>query len=404
MEMSHPARQPGGRPTAAPRSRHPGARHAGLVLCLAAVVSLAGAAGEPHDPRARELARLRAQIQGLQARIQHTREQRDDFQRRLRETEKRIGALTRRLQETRRRLARDRRALDRLNRERADGRQRLEAQRHALSAQVRAAYAMGQQQYLKLLLNQEDPAALGRALTYYDYLNRARAQRIAGIQKTLTHLAGIQDKIRQRTRELEALRAAQLADREALVRSRSARAQVLADLDRKVAGQTREIERLRRDADYLVRLIRGLTLYLDELRADRPLTQRFEQLRGKLELPARADLLARFGDPKQGELKWEGLFLAAPAGRQVHAVYRGRVAFADWFGGLGLLIIIDHGDGYMSLYGHNQALYAEVGDWVETGQTISVVGDSGGLDRPGLYFEIRHQGVPRNPLLWVRAG
>ncbi len=402
--MSILADRPAGRPGAAHRHRSLHTRRFGLALCLAALVSLAGATGDPADPRARELHRLRAKIQVLQARIQQTREQRDSFQARLRETEKRIGALARRLRETQQRLGQNRRALARLDDRKGGEVARLETQRRALAAQVRAAYAMGQQQYLKLLLNQEDPAALGRVLTYYDYLNRARARRIAGIRKTVAHLADIQAKIRARTAELERLRAGQLADREALVRSRRARAQVLAALDRRVASQTEEIDRLRRDEDYLLRLIRGLNLYLDELRETRAPGAHFDQLRGKLQLPARADLVARFGDPRQGELKWEGLFLAAPAGRQVHAIYRGRVAFADWFGGLGLLLIIDHGDGYMSLYGHNQALYADVGDWVETGQTISVVGDSGGLERPGLYFEIRHQGVPRNPLLWVRAG
>jgi septal ring factor EnvC (AmiA/AmiB activator) len=208
--------------------------------------------------------------------------------------------------------------------------------------------------------------------------------------------------MQERRARLETLQAGLRDDRANLEDSRSDRAGVLAALNREMRSQAEEIDRLKKDEEYLLRLIRGLNLYLDELHEDRKVEFAFDHHRGQLELPARARLISRFGDPKQGELTWEGLFLGASEGQQVHAVFRGRVAFADWFGSLGLLLIIDHGDGYMSLYGHNQALYADVGDWVETGQLVSSAGNSGGLDHPGLYFEIRHNGVPRNPLLWVR--
>jgi len=131
---------------------------------------------------------------------------------------------------------------------------------------------------------------------------------------------------------------------------------------------------------------------------------RFRKYKGKLPLPARGKIVARYGAPKNiGDLRWRGLFLAGREGQDVRSIFRGRVAFADWLRGFGLLLILDHGDGYMTLYGHNQSLYKEVGDWVEAGQVIAGMGNTGDITQPGLYFEVRHNGKPRDPLLWCRA-
>jgi septal ring factor EnvC (AmiA/AmiB activator) len=263
---------------------------------------------------------------------------------------------------------------------------------------------MGQQQYIKMLLSQEDPARLGRVVTYYRYLNQARSERIATTRDVLARLRGLEEEIQQRTRELESLRTGQLDSKAELEAARKQRAEVVAALNRKVSSQSQEIAQLRVDEERLKRLIEGLSLYMEELKVDVKGEERFDRFRGKLHLPVRGTVEARFGELKQGgPLKWDGVLLKAPEGREVHAVYRGRVAFADWFGSLGLLVILDHGDGYMSLYGHNQALFAQVGDWVDTGQVIAGVGNSGGLGNPGLYFEIRQNGTPRNPLRWCRA-
>ncbi|NOZ11618.1 MAG: peptidoglycan DD-metalloendopeptidase family protein [Gammaproteobacteria bacterium] len=372
---------------------------------LAALLYLApgAVANTLKQERNQELDALRTSISQLQTRIEASRGQRDDMQGRLRETERRIGALTKRIYETQQQLKKSRGRLNTVTTQLDTQVDKLGGQRKTLGSQMRAAYSMGQQQYLKMLLNQEDPAAMGRVTTYYGYLNRARSKRIHAIKITLEKLASLKQEIHQRSQELKALGASQLKDKSTLEHSREARSNVVALLSKKVVNQSQEIDRLRRDEEYLVRLIDGLNLYMEELREDSTNTTRFDRYRGKLQLPAQAALRAHFGDPKQGgALTWEGLFLDAQEGQNVYAVFHGRVAFAEWFGGFGLLLIIDHGDGYMSLYGHNQALYAEVGDWVETGQLVSAVGNSGGLAQPGLYFEIRYKGVPRNPLLWVR--
>jgi septal ring factor EnvC (AmiA/AmiB activator) len=279
----------------------------------------------------------------------------------------------------------------------------LATQQNALSRQLRAAYAMGQQQYVKMLLSQEDPARLGRVLTYYRYLNQARSERINTTRNVLSRLRDLETEIQQRTKELEALRTGQLDSKAELEAARSERGEVVAALNRQVSSQSQEIAQLKVDEERLKRLIEGLSLYMEELNIDVKGEERFDRFRGRLRLPVRGTVKASFGELKQGgPLKWDGVLLKAPEGREVHAVYRGRVAFADWFGSFGLLVILDHGDGYMSLYGHNQSLFAQVGDWVDTGQVIAGVGNSGGLGDPGLYFEIRQNGTPRNPLRWCR--
>lgn len=389
----------------AKRVRFPSQYRALIPGLLTVLIYLApgAVANTLKQERNQELDTLRASINRLQTRIEASRGQRDDMQERLRNTERQIGALTKRIYETQRQLKKSRKHLNTVTVQHDAQMDTLDGQRKTLGSQMRAAYSMGQQQYLKMLLNQEDPAAMGRVTTYYGYLNRARSERIHAIKVTLEKLASLKQEIHQRSQELKALGSNQLNDKTTLERSQEARSNVVVLLSKKVVNQSQEIDRLRRDEEYLLRLIDGLNLYMEELREDSTTTTRFDRYRGKLQLPAQAALRARFGDPKQGgALTWEGLFLDAQEGQNVYAVFHGRVAFAEWFGGFGLLLIIDHGDGYMSLYGHNQALYAEVGDWVETGQLVSAVGNSGGLAQPGLYFEIRHKGVPRNPLLWVR--
>lgn len=377
-----------------------------LILAVGAIglsPALASAKSD-KDRNAEDLARLRRQIKQLQVQIDQTRGQRDELRDELGAIERRISALAAKLRQIRRQLVRDQKKLDALTAERGVVRRKLGVQRKALEKQVRAAYTMGQQQYLKMLLNQKDPATLGRALTYYHYMNRARTRRIDEIKATLNRLLVLEQQIQQHTRQLETLQATQLKDKAKVEAFREQRAGILSRLDRRISGQSQEIGLLRRDEERLRRLIEGLTLYMEELREDVPLDARFEKFKGRLRMPVRTKVRAYFGDPRQGgPLKWEGLFLNAKEGREVYAVYRGRVAFADWFGRLGLLLILDHGDGYMSLYGHNQAKYAEVGDWVETGQVIGAVGNSGGLAEPGLYFEIRHNGRPQDPLKWFRA-
>jgi len=174
-------------------------------------------------------------------------------------------------------------------------------------------------------------------------------------------------------------------------------------LRKELSGNLQEIERMHNDEQELLALIEKLREIIDELLDEERTGTSFQEMQGRLELPVEADVVVRFGARRQiGNLRWKGIILAGELGSDIQAVYDGRVVYADWMRGFGLLLIIDHGDSYLSLYGHNESILVEEGDWVATGQTVASMGKSGGSSKPGLYFEIRYKGKPQNPLRWTR--
>lgn len=339
---------------------------------------------------------LRGRLQTLERSLDDSRDARDRARLALRDTERQIGQTLRDLHELDRSLRKETQKLDRLRGDAGARRAQLQAQGADLSREARAAYLMGRQDYVKLLLNQEDPARVGRTLIYYRYLTRARAQRMAHLRAGLAELGRVEAQIAARRQDLAALRDAEARHKAALERARAERAIAMRQLEKTVASQTQEIDRLRRDEQRLARVIGELGRYLPPAPALPPSTARFVQAKGRLALP----VSARVRRPADERRK--GVFLPVPPGRDVRAVFRGRVAYADWLPGFGLLLILEHGDGYMSLYGHNQSLFSTVGQWVEAGQTIALSGNTGGSVQPGLYFEIRHHGEPRDPLVWLK--
>jgi len=351
------------------------------------------------------LQKLRTRIGALQEKLNETRGQRDAVREEVRDLERRIGGLLQSSRQTEARQHRNETKLQTLRARAARERGGLETQRQQLRHQIRAAYVMGRQEYPKMLLNQENPAGVARVLTYYQYLNRARAERITDIQASLSRLEALERQIREQSQELEALRATQQEQKTTLEISRARRSELLASLSHEVRGHSQEIERLHADEKRLEQLIEELKTVLPETTSLPPGGEKhFARLRGRLPLPARGRIIARYGSQKNvGNLKWRGLFIAGREGQNVIAVFRGRVVFADWLRGFGLLLILDHGDGYMTLYGHNQSLHRGVGNWVETGETIASLGNTGDVAQPGLYFEIRQNGDPRDPLIWCKA-
>ncbi len=372
-----------------------------LLVANGQVAGAAPVAGTAEQ--AAQLERLRARIRSLQVRLNKTVHKRDAEREQLRELEGTIGRLIHDLRQLYSRLTSQDRALTGLKRRRATARAELRGQRAGLGDQLRAAYLMGRQEYVKMLLNQTDPTTFSRVLTYYRYLNGARMQQIDKIESALARIHTMEGEIIERTRELEALRAAQVQRKQALENARARRTEVLALLDRRVRDQSDEIARLRLDEERLERLLAQLQEYLAGLPREPAAKVRFADRKGKLSLPTKGKIRARFGSPKKiGKMRWKGLFLSGRAGQDVVSVARGRVAFADWLRGFGLLLILEHGDGYMTLYGHNQSLYAQVGEWVEDGQVIASMGITGNAPGAGVYFEIRENGRPRDPLQWCR--
>ena len=374
-------------------------RRAVLVVAGAAVAwSLASA----QDRRKSEAAlnTVRKEIKELETRLTRDTARRDEGAKALRAAEVESADATRKLADVRAKLNEQRAARRSLGEQTDRANQRLAAERAALSSQVRLSYITGRAEVFKLLLSQESPATLGRMLVYYDYLNRARSARIAAVDADLTRLSALNadiERVEAGLKELEAAQATQVA---ALAKSRDARQAVVTRLDSTIKDDSAAVAKLRGEEKRLTDLVERLR----QLMAGLPVEgdQPFATLKGKLAWPVQGRLAGDFGQPRVGSVvKWNGVLLEAPAGTAVRAVYHGRVAFADWLPGLGLLLIIDHGGGYMSLYGHNEALLKESGDWVQPGEAIAQVGDTGGAPRPALYFEIRFKGEPVNPHTWI---
>ncbi|MHB8256664.1 MAG: murein hydrolase activator EnvC family protein [Acidiferrobacterales bacterium] len=409
---SFPAGRAGNtRLTLAPRSaavpqRMGRARLALLAAGLAAVLCTTGSiAAAEGGAAAQRLTQLRTRLNALQRSLEHTRGQRDSQINALRDSEKRIGRILLSLRRLDAERQRQNGRLVQLHAQELQERRRISGQLRELEDEARAAYILGRQEYLKLLLNQQDPATVSRVLTYYGYLQRARAGHIAAARKALASLTAITNRIRKREHALVRLRADQAAKRQALLQSEARRRTLLVRLNRKVISQSREIGRLQADEQRLGRLVKGIQNVMVGT-SPVPLpgpNSRFADFRGRLPLPVAGRIVDRFGEPEGfGTLKWQGVFLAAPQGSKVVSVFNGRVAYADWLRGFGMLMIIDHGDGYMSLYAHNQSLYEQVGDWVRAGQVIATVGNTGGASQPGLYFEVLHDEKPVNPLKWCK--
>ncbi|MBK1726204.1 murein hydrolase activator EnvC family protein, partial [Halorhodospira neutriphila] len=246
------------------------------------------------------------------------------------------------------------------------------------------------------------PAAAQRLLVYYDYLHEARGERIAAAAAELRRLAELRRRLRGELERLERLEAELAERREGLAERRAERRSRRQALERRIAERGEAAERLEEqvaEQEALLERLRGRLADIPEgIGAGRGLGE----ARGELPWPVQGPLEARFGDPRGGGLKRKGIIVAAEPGTDVQAVAAGRVVFSDWLRGLGLLVIIDHGDGYLTLYGHNQALYVEVGEWLEAGDLLGSVGSSGARGEPGLYFGVRHGGEPENPLAWLR--
>lgn len=275
----------------------------------------------------------------------------------------------------------------------------LSVETEHLKAQVVAAYLSGEQERIKLLLNQHDPATLGRLMTYYRYMSEYRGANIEAVNGHIRELSDLRDRAAVEQSRLEGLTRARYAELKELNEAQEERQSLLAALNSQIQEEGSEVERLAAQEQDLARLITELTSIL----SDYPITSEepFSKLKGSLTWPVAGSLIHDFGQPRAGGLKWNGVVLAAPRGQEIRAVYHGRVVFADWLAGMGLLVIVDHGDNFMTLYGYNETTLKSAGDWVAPGDVLATVGDSGGQQRTGLYFEVRQGAKPMNPRQWA---
>lgn len=321
----------------------------------------------------------------------------------LRAAELEVARVDRELRDLDARLAGRQLEIDALVAQESALQARLEAQREAVAALLRSAFALGRHAELRLWFAPEDMAEVGRLLAYHRYLQRDRTERIRALAADLVALA-------EARRALEAARAALAADRTAregelaaLAASRSQREAAIAALDAALGDQAARLAALGKDE----RDVQSLIERLRDAIADVPRTlagaEPLDTRRGRLPWPAGGRVLDAFGSPGADGRRSSGVLIGARSGAEVRAIAHGRVAYADWLRGYGLLVIVDHGDGWMSLYAHHETLRREVGDWVDAGDVLGTAGASGGQSRAGLYFELRHDGRPVDPGRWLAA-
>ena len=283
----------------------------------------------------------------------------------------------------------------------------LERQRADLAAQLRLAHITGGSERVRAIFNQQDPAELGRRLTWLGFLARSRSELLGSIQASLEALERDRQAMEEQQTALLALEAERQKQLARLDSTRKERATVVASLDSQVKGQKQELARARDQAAALERVLRELERAAANARRQAPAPGKAPAAPttgkplGKGRWPVEGRLLADFGQPRAGgQLRWDGVLIAAPAGSEVRAIRPGKVVYSDWLPGLGLLLVLDHGGGYLSLYGHNQDLTRQVGDRLAVGDVLAHVGDTGGQARSALYFEVRRNGRPVNPRQW----
>lgn len=425
-----------------------------VLIALALTCLLQPAFADERTQTQQQLDATRQDIAELKKLLGKLQEEKSGVQKDLKGTETEMGKLEKQVEALQKELKKSESELQRLDAEKKKLQSARIEQQRLIAIQARAAYQNGRQEYLKLLLNQQNPEKFARTLTYYDYLSQARLEQLKNFNETLRQLANVEKDIAMQQAQLLVQKSSLDSQRDELDKVRKERQQALAKLnddvkarDQKLAAreqdqadlskvlktieetlarQAREAEEARQKA--LIAQQEAEKKRLREAQAEADATDAprktvkstpgalvsssgetfggaFASTRGKLPWPVDGRLLARFGESRGDDVrtKWDGVMISASAGSQVHAVHGGRVVFADWLRGAGLLVILDHGNGFLSLYGHNQTLLKSAGDVVKAGESISTVGNSGGQDTPALYFAIRQQGHPSDPAQWCRA-
>ncbi|HET7650951.1 MAG TPA: peptidoglycan DD-metalloendopeptidase family protein [Gammaproteobacteria bacterium] len=375
-----------------------------FLLAALALASAAASGGNDATAQQHKLAQLRARIQTVESRMDRDVARRSTVQVQLRQAERDVARTAAGLRELDGKVAAAQQKLLALQQQQARDQAALDQQKSALAAQIRAAYAEGRDSELQLLLNAEDPTTVERLLTYYDYLNKARAERIAAVRRQLDALAAVNAQVKSQLADVSALRDQRARTLAELKANRDARQRVLVGINAAIHTRSAELGRLRRDEQAIQQLLANLRQALSDIPPGLEASRNFARLRGRLQWPVQGRLVHRFGEPLVGgRLPAQGDLIAAPMGTPVHAVSWGRVVYADWLPRFGLLVIVDHGDGYMSIYAHNQSLFTQVGDWVHPGEVIAALGDSGGQENPALYFELRHNNTSLDPRKWCRG-
>ena len=363
-----------------------------------------------------ELNKVESDINTVKQAMQRLSEQKGSLQNLLADIEKRYGETAATLKALQIKIEQKYQSLDKIRQDTRAYELKIEQLNKELAGQVRAAYAMGQKEKLKLLLNQQDPALSGRMMVYFSYINKERLKKLADLKAALQHLDQLGQQEKTETDLLDQDIEQKKSEQVALDEARKQRNALLAQISRDFSSSEQQLNQLQISENSLKNLMATLPITEEELAADAEqpkelqafaepsleLNGDFPSLKGQLPWPVQGRLAQKFGSPRAEVGSWDGVLINADEGTEIKAVTKGKVVYAEWLRGYGLLLIIDHGHGYMTLYAFNQSLYKHIGDTVEAGDVIASVGLSGGRSQAGLYFGIRKKGVPIDPLEWCR--
>jgi len=376
-----------------------------LALMLAALMVTPLTIAADKTAKQQQLQTLLKKIDKLKQVIDTKEDSKSKYIKQLKTIEANIGQVNRKIRNIDTQIKARKTELKKLRATRLEHQRKLSRENEYLAEQVYAAFTLGHQEKVKLLFSQQAPETLQRNLVYYEYFSNARVELITTVQGSIDKLVETESKIRQTQAGLEQDQQSLAAQKERLKQDRGKRKTIVASLDSQLKKQGGSLSRLQDEATQLQDLINSIQEIFDDAPEPDIAQLAFAKLKGKLAWPIDGKVRRLFGRHKPlSDMRWQGVIIEAQNGSHVMAVSHGRVAFTDWLRGLGNLIIIDHGNSYLSLYGHNESLFKSAGEWVDAGEIISSIGSSGGRDTPGLYFEIRKKGKPQNPTRWCKTG
>lgn len=373
-----------------------------LLMCLGSLLTCSLALAQDPAPE-EQLAAVDAAIGEIQAWLDEADNNRSSLETELRTNTRQLDTLQAEVADNRQSIATLTQTLESLNTRTDSLEQEREEQTTRIAQAVRASYLSGREPYLKLLLNQQNPTASARMTQYYQRYNRARLDRIEQFRNTLSRLEQARQETQTAAQQLQERQQALDTQQESLSKRQAERERLLLALKQDIASRSDELAQLSQDREHLEALIQQIQDAIANIPAPEQLSP-FSQARGSLPWPVDGTPLNRFGASySDGNLHRQGVVLRVEAGSPVRAIHPGRVVFADWLRGSGLLVVVDHGEGYLSLYANNRSLIKNKGDWVNRGEALATAGDDAGLAQPGIYFEIRHNGQAQDPAQWCQS-
>jgi septal ring factor EnvC (AmiA/AmiB activator) len=369
------------------------------VLALSLIVPLDYVSAADDKQQAR-LEKLDSSISKLEKKLRSRDKQKDSLQNELKKVEVEASQLKGNLRKLGKEIRTVVAELSTLKRQETDLQARIVQQADVIAEQIAAAHKLGDQEPIKLLLNQEDPQQIARVFKYYDYFLQARSEKIASYMNDVKSLSEVIARISSQQLALKRSQSDLKKGQEKLRGRVAKRSVTLKQLDASLVSDKKKLGSLQRERSELEEILSAV----EEAVADMTLPSNYKPFlsrKGKLSWPLKGRVAHSYGSQRSGELRWEGWLISASAGTAVNAVHNGRIVFSNYLRGFGLLAIVDHGDGYMTLYAHNQELLKDTGDWVQSNELVARAGDTGGLNKPALYFEIRSQGKPADPKVWL---